>query len=250
MCGLSLASTSRKPLWGIAIFQIGIASAFMLLFRFPKWMMAAFAGMILAGTLVSSLLKPQMPSAPRGPQPVPIRPVLFRFVIVGIFICGVGCLCFGLFGFVAFMNSWNDWHRYQGQPYHVTTFQVTHVYFQKLMKGGRDFYASGTVDGQREWMSLEPYLRSRPRDLAEVEERVPVGTSIPIYLFPELKGRSRVRVYADTPPADAYHRAAMNAVNYGLTGLAICGALLFLLSRVRQMCFADAPMQFSRSAGR
>jgi hypothetical protein len=83
-------------------------------------------------------------------------------------------------------------------------------------------YASGMVDGQREWMGLYPYLHPRPRNEEELDERVPIGTSIPIYLFPELKGRSRVRVYADTPPAEAYHREAITAANYGLTGLAIC----------------------------
>jgi hypothetical protein len=245
MCGLSLAAASRKPLWIIAALQICVASAFMLLFHFPKWMIPAFAGMILVGTLTGSLLKPQNATAPRSPQPAPSRPLLFRVVGLGIAVSFLGCVCFGLFGFVIFMNSWNDWHRYEGQPYHVTTFRVTQVYYQKLLKGGRDFYASGTVDGEREWMSLEPYLHTRPRNLAEVEERVPVGTSIPIYLFPKLKGRSRLRVYEDTPPAEAYHRTAINAVNYGLMGFAISGALLFILNRARRLCFVgtDAAVQ-------
>jgi hypothetical protein len=208
-------------------------------------MIAAFAGMILVGTLTGSLLKPQNATTPRSPQPVPSRPILFRVVSLGIAVSFLGCVCFLLFGFVIFMNSWNDWHRYQGQPYHVTTFQVTCVYYQKQSKSV-DMYASGMVDGQREWMSLLPYLRIRPRNEAELDERIPAGTSIPIYLFPELKGRSRVRVYEDTPPADAYHRTAINAVNYGLMGLAISAAVLFILNRVRRLCFADAPVQFSR----
>jgi len=246
MCGADLAAARRKPLWIIAAFQICVASAFTLLFHFPKWMIPAFAGMILVGTLTGSLLKPRTATTPRSPQPSPSHPLLFRVASVGIGICAVACFLFALFGFVIFMNSWNDWHRYEGQPYHGTTFQVTRVYYQKLLKGGRDFYASGTVEGQREWMSLEPYLHTRPRDLAEVEARVPVGTSIPIYLFPELKGRSRVRVYEDTPPAEAYHRTAINAVNYGLIGIAISIGLIFILSRVRRLSFADAPVLFSR----
>jgi hypothetical protein len=249
ICGSSLALASKKPLWIIAIFQICAASAFMFLFRFPKWMIAAFGAMILIGTLSSSVLKPQAAITPRKPQPVPSRPVLFRFVALGMFICGIGCLCFGLFGFVIFMNSWNDWHRYEGQPYHVTTFQVTRVYYQKHSKS-IDMYASGMVDGQREWMGLYPYLNPRPRSEAELDARVPIGTSIPIYLFPELKGRSRVRVYADTPPAQAYHRDAIQAANYGLIGLAICAVLLFVLNRVRGMCFSEAPLEFSQAAGR
>ena len=249
MCGSSLALASRKPLLIIAIFQICVASAFMLLFRFPKWMIVAFAGMILVGTLTGSLMKGQTATTPRKPLPVPTRPILFRFVVLGIFICGIGCLCFGLFGFVIFMNSWNDWHRYEGQPYHVTTFQVTHVYYQKHSKS-TDMYASGMVEGQREWMGLSRYLHPRPRSEAELDERVPIGTSIPIYLFPELKGRSRVWLSADTPPAEAYHRDAINAAKYGPMGLAICGALLLILNRMRRMCFAETPMDFSPVAGR
>ena len=243
MCGSSLALPSKKPLLVIAVFQICVASAFMLLFHFPKWMIAAFAGMILVGTLTGSLVKGQTATTTWKPQPVPTRPILFRVVSIGMAIFFLGCLCFGLFGFVIFMNSWNDWHRYEGQPYHVTTFQVTHVYYQKHSKS-TDMYASGMVDGQREWMGLYPYLHPRPRNEAELDERVPIGTSIPIYLFPELKGRSRVRVYAGTPPAEAYHREAITAANYGLTGLAICGALLFILNRVRRLCFAQTDAAF------
>ena len=249
MCGSSLALAAKKPLLIIAVFQICVASAFMLLFRFPKWMIAAFAGMILVGTLTSSLVKSQTTTTARWPQPVPTRPLLFRAVSIGLALSFLGCVCFGLFGFVIFMNSWNDWHRYEGQPYHVTTFQVTRVYYQKHSKS-IDMYASGMVDGQREWMGLYPYLHPRPRTEAELDERVPIGTSIPIYLFPELKGRLRVRVYADTPPAEAYHRDAITAANYGLMGLAICGALLFVLNRARRLCFAEVAMEFSQAAGR
>jgi len=236
MCGTSLMLAQSKPIWIIALFQICAATTFMLLFHFPKWMIAGFAGMVVVATLSSLLVKPQGTAVRRIPQSSPTRPVLFRIVGLGIAISSISCVCFLLFGFVIFMNSWNDWHRYEGQPYHVTTFQVTRVYYQKQSKSV-DMYASGIVDGQREWMSLQPYLGTRPRNEAELDERVPAGTSIPIYLFPELKGRSRVRVYADTPPAEAYHRTAIKAANYGLTGLGICVALLFVLTRVRQLCF-------------
>jgi len=237
ICGTGLAPASRKPLWIIALFQISIATIFMLLFHFPKWMIPAFAGMILVGTLTGSLVKPQGATVTRVPQLVPSRPILFRIVSLGIAICAVGCFSCLLFGFVIFMNSWNDWHRYEGQPFHVTTFQVTRVYYQKQPKSV-DIYASGIVDDQREWMSLQPYLQTRPRNEAELDERVPAGTLIPIYLFPELKGRSRVRVYADTPPAEAYQQTAIKAANHGLIGLAACGALLFILTRMRQLCFS------------
>jgi hypothetical protein len=220
----------------------------MFLFRFPKWMIAAFAAMILVGTLSGSLLKPQTATSPRTPQPAPSRPILFRVVGIGIALSLLGCVCFLLFGFVIFMNSWNDWHRYEGQPYHVTTFQVTRAYYQKQSKSV-DIYASGKVDGQREWMSLQPYLHIRPRSQEELDERVPMGTSIPIYLFPDLKGRSRVRVYDDTPLAEAYHRTAIKAANYGLMGLAICAGILFILNRVRMLCFSNPEQPVSTASG-
>lgn len=239
MCGSALIAGPRKPILFIAAFQIIVSSGFMLLFHFPKWMIVAFAGMILVGTLIGSFVKPRSANAPRPSQPKPTRPILFRVVGLGIFICAFACLCFVLFGFVIFINSWNDWHRYEGQPYQVTTFQVAQVYYQRHSKS-TDLYARGMVDGQREWMSLQPYLHTRPRSQAELEDAVPAETSIPIYLFPEMKGRSRVRVYSDTPPAEAYHRTAIKTAEYAPIGLAICCALLFILTRVQHLCFSEA----------
>ncbi len=97
------------------------------------------------------------------------------------------------------MNSYSSWQRYEGQSYHRADFEVTRAYFQRGSKGGISVYASGTVDGQREWMDLESYVPTRPRSQSELDEQVPTGTSIPIYLFPDLKGRSRVRVFAAIP---------------------------------------------------
>ena len=57
-----------------------------------------------------------------------------------------------------------------------------------------------------------------------------------------------MRVYAETPPAEAYHRDAIKAANYGLMGLAICGALLFILNRVRRLCFAQTDAAFQTVA--
>ncbi len=183
-------------------------------------------------------MKPRSANAPRAPLPKPTRPILFRFVGLGMFLCVFACLCFLLLGFVMFINNWNDWHRYEGQPYHVTTFQVAQVYFQKHSKS-TDLYARGMVDGQREWMSLQPYLHTRPRSQAELEDAVPAGTSIPIYLFPEMKGRLRVRIYSDIPPAEAYHRTAIKTAKYAPMGLAISLGLLFILTRVQRFCFSQ-----------
>jgi hypothetical protein len=70
---------------------------------------------------------------------------------------------------------------------------VTRVYFQKGSKGGVDAYASGTVDGQHEWMSLIPCLDGEPHDEAELDERVPVRTSIPVYFSPTGRDVSECR---------------------------------------------------------
>jgi hypothetical protein len=111
------------------------------------------------------------------------------------------------------------------------------VYYQRQPKGGIDVYASGTVEGNREWMNLLPYLHSTPHDQEELESRVPAGTSIPVYLFPDLKGRTRVRVFEQTPPAEAYYNAAKTALNDALLGLALTGGIIFLLVRLRRACF-------------
>jgi hypothetical protein len=185
------------------------------------------------------------------PQKPITRPILFRFVGAGI-----ALFCFAGFGFlllgsVMFLDSWENWHRYEGQPYHTTSFEVTQVYYQRHSKS-TDIFASGIVEGDREWMSLQPYLQTRVHSLAELEERVPAGTNIPIYFFPDLKGRLRVRVYQDVPVADAYHQAALNAVKYGSTGLAICIAVIYLLLRLQKMCFAreENIQQFAASVGK
>jgi hypothetical protein len=96
-------------------------------------------------------------------------------------------------------------------------------------------------------MSLRPYLHGTPRDEAELEERVPIGTSIPIYLFPNMKGRLRVEVYTKVP-TEVYHRAAMTALNYGLGGLAVAGAILFVLLRLRAACFENKESAFAATA--
>src|SRR5579872_5927794 len=201
--GTKIASSSR--IWIGALVQFAFATTFMLVFKFSKFMIVFFGVMIVIGTAFSAWAK-QRTLAPRAPQRPLSHPTLFKFLSLGIAICSLALFSIVLFGFVIFINNWNDWHRYEGQPYHVSTFQVTRTYFQRVGKGGIDAYASGMVDGNKEWMGLRPYLPTVPRSQGELDERVPAGTSIPIYLFPQMKGRLRVRVYADTPPAEAYRR--------------------------------------------
>lgn len=239
MCGTQLLQTRSRGIWVLAILQFAVATIFMLIFRFPKMLIAVFGVMIMVGTILSSWMK-QRPVGIQRTRPRTItHPTMFRVLSIGIALCSIVAFSSVLFGFVIFLNNWNDWHRYEGQSYHATTFQVTHVYFRRIGKGGIDAYASGMVDGNREWMGLRPYLQTVPRSQEELDGLVPIGTEIPIYLFPEMKGRSRVRIYADTPPAEAYHRAAINAVNYGLASLAVCFVLLVFLIRARKLCFVD-----------
>lgn len=222
-------------------------AAFMLIFRFPKIQIAIFGVVITVGTLLSSWMKQRSVALPRTLSKNITHPAMFRVLSIGIALCSIVLFSTVLFGFVIFINNWNDWHRYEGQPYHATTFQVIRVYYQRHSKSV-DLYASGLVDGQREWMSLRPYLQTRPRNQSELEEAVPVGTIIPIYLFPELKGRLRVEIYSDLPPAEAFHRSAINAVNYGLTSLAACLVLLFILARLRRLCFSETTTAVTATA--
>jgi hypothetical protein len=238
MPGSKTAAGPGAKLWIGALFQFAMATIFMVIFRFPKFMIVIFGVVIAVGTALSAWAKQRPLANPRAPQQPVAHPTLLRVIGLGIALCSIAFLCFLLFGFVIFINNWNDWHRYQGQPYHVSTFQVTHTYFQRVGKGGIDAYASGMVDGNKEWMGLRPYLPTVPRSQGELDARVPAGTSIPIYLFPQMKGRMRVRMYDNTPTAEAYRRAAMNAVNYGLGGVALCATVIFLLTRLRGICFA------------
>jgi hypothetical protein len=245
-CGTSLPIRAGGRIWVGALVQFVFVMTFMLLFRFPKPMIALFGGIILIGAIISSFVKPSLTRNIQPQKPL-ARPVLFRFVGAGIALCSVAIFSVLLFGFVIFMNSWNRWHQYEGQPFHRSEFQVEQVYRQKSGKS-IDVYARGTVEGQREWMSLRPYVRAIPRSQAELEERVPVGVVIPIYFFPNLKGRARVELYQELPPAEASHREAITAVNDSLLGLAIAGALLFVLTRVRRVCYAERNASLQEAA--
>jgi hypothetical protein len=234
--------------WIVALVQIALSTTFMLIFHFPRFMIVIFAALILLATLLSERMKAKSVAASRTPPRPVAHPIPFRILSIGIAVFSLAFVVFLLFGFVIFMNSYSSWQRYEGQSYHRADFEVTRAYFQRGSKGGISVYASGTVDGQREWMDLESYLPSRPRSAAELDEQVPEGTSIPIFLFPNLKGRSRVRVFAAIPPADAYHRAAVEALEYGLGGVAISGLIVFVLLRLRALCFAEKEAAFAATA--
>jgi len=165
-----------------------------------------------------------------------------------IAILGLAFLVCLLFGFVSFINAHNAFKRVQGQPYHATTFQVTRPYYQKSAgMHGPDVavYASGMVEGKKEWMNLVPYLKPVPRgrfpqDQAELNDSVPPGTVIPVYLFPNLKGQSRIQVIDVLPPGEASRRTETWVLRRVPVTLAVLGALILLLVRIRRFCASPA----------
>jgi len=241
-CNAKMVPAPRLGPWIAALIQIAISTIFMWVFKFPKIMMLIFPALIVIATVMSVFLKTRPVSAQVVPQRSVSNPVLFKVLSFAIALCSLAVLCILLFGFVIFMDSWDRWHRYEGQPRHHTEFQVVRAYYQPHAKGGADIYASGMVDGQKEWMGLFPYLHSRPHDQTELDSRVPAGTTIPVYLFPGLKGRSRVQVYTAIPPDEASRRTAMNTLSYGMFGLAVTAGIIFVLSRLRRACFVEEPL--------
>jgi len=204
-------------------------------------MIVVFAVVILIGTALSARIKLK---AGAVRQPVPqrpiVHPVLFRIVSIALALCALAFVSSVLFGFVAFMNSWNRWHQYEGQSYHQSEFQITQVYFQRGRKGAVDAYASGTVEGQREWMNLIPYLHQTPRSEAQLDELVGPGITIPIFFFPKLKGRARVQFDDGIPPAEAARVDTIKALKYGLLCAVLSAGMLFLLSRLRGLCYDNS----------
>ncbi|MGA9305709.1 MAG: hypothetical protein WBW31_09950 [Candidatus Sulfotelmatobacter sp.] len=174
---------------------------------------------------------------------------------LAIAVLGFAFLCCLLFGSVAFLNAHNAVERVQGQPYRATTFQVTRPYYQRSAgMHGPDIaiYASGKVEGEKEWMNLVPYLRRDPRDRlpqnqAEVNDVVPPGTVIPVYLFPNLKGQSRIEVVDVLPPGEASRRTETWVLQRAPVALAVLGALIFLLVRIRRFCSSSAAPGLSGS---
>ena len=243
VCGASILALPRIGIWVGAAIQIAICTIFMLLFRFPKIMIVIFSGLILASSAFAAWVKPKLKAAKPVPQRPVSSPILLKVIGFFIALSSFVCLALVLFGFVIFMNAWTRWHQYEGQPYHRSEFQVKHVYYQKRAKGGADISASGMVEGHLESLSLLPYVHTMPRSEAELDSRVPVGTVITVYLFPNLKGQARVQVYDPVPPAEASHRMAVSTVKNTLLALALMAGVLFVLTRLRALCFADATFE-------
>lgn len=234
-CGKQSSARAAINPWVGALVQFALAAGFMLIFHFPRPFIFIFAAFIFLGTLLSVRLRSLQTVRPKLP-PAPQTPAA-QFLAVAIGICAFLFFSCLLFGFAMFMNSWSAWQRYQGQGYHATTFQVVRVYYQRS-RGTHGpsiyIYASGMVEGKKEWMGLSPYLTTKPHGQGELESMVPAGTIIPVYLFPDLKGEARVELIGPQPPAEANRKQAMLVLNRALTILAGLGLVIFVFLRIRR----------------
>jgi len=248
MCGTQLPVRGVGRIWIAAALQFSFMAIFLTVFHFPKFMFLFFGVFILLGAVMTSVMKP----ASRAGRPQPTKPLAhparFRIVSLGMAVCGFSIFATLLFGTVIFLNSWDRWHRYEGQPYHRSEFQVVEVYYQRHSKS-TDVYARGVVEGQREWMSLQPYLHMTPRSQQELETRVPSGVMIPIYYFPDMQGRWRVEFYTETPPAEASHRTAIAVIKNGLPALAIMAVIMLLLIWARRGCYVPEEQALLQPVG-
>lgn len=171
---------------------------------------------------------------PRALSSRPISATLLGLTIAILGLAFVTCL---LLGFVRFMNAYMAVKRVQRQPYHATTFHVIRPYYQKSAgMHGPDIavYASGMVEGQKEWMDLVPYLKRAPNDQTELNRWVPPGTVIPVYLFPGLQGQNRVEIIDVLPPGEASRRTEMRVLRHVPLALAALGVLIFVLVQIRR----------------
>lgn len=246
-CGIPTFVLSRKRKWIVAAIQIALSMTFMLVFGFPKFMIVVFVALIVVATAVSMFIKPRPVGALAPPQRPVSNPLVFKILSVAIVLASFAMGCILLFGSVMFLNSWQRWHQYEGHPYQRTDFVVTRAYFQKHNRGGPYLYASGMVEGNKEWMSLRPYVKFVPHSQEELDTQVGAGTVIPIYFFPDMKGHARVQVVSDLPPAEAGRRAAMGTLHSSLNGLAVTGVILFLLILLRRTCYIDREVSFQQA---
>jgi hypothetical protein len=206
--------------------------------------------MILVSGLAAFLmvgfgLSPRV-STPRRPvaRPGSSQPASVLFLNVLIAILGLVFVACVLLGFVTFVDAHMAFARVQGQPYHATTFQVIRPYYQKSagFHGPEvSVYASGMVEGEKEWMNLIPYLKRAPNGQGELNALVPTGTVIPVYLFPNLRGRSRIQIIDVLPPGEASRRTEESVLRRVPVALAVTGGLIFLLVRIRRS-FASRAM--------
>lgn len=180
----------------------------------------------------------------------PLHPILVEFIdlVIAFFAASFGMILF--FGSFFFLNSRSESQLYSGKSYRVTNFNVVRVYFQPGSAGGENgvpvgptYTASGIVEGKQEWMDLRLWLPSTPQspapqDLYELEQRVPAGTIIPAYFFPDLKGMRRLHPATTLPPAEQGDQNVRDTLHYGGLALAVCAAAVVVLIPLRRACVA------------
>ncbi len=250
-CGRKFLRSGSFLPWLAVLAQVAFVTGTMFAFHFPRPMILFFGSATFFIAVLSLRRRSTLPTS--KPLPLSSQPMSVILLDLAIAALGFAFLCCLLFGFVAFINADNAFKRVQGQPYHATTFEVTRPYYQRSAgMHGPDIaiYASGMVEGKKEWMSLVPYLRRDPRDRlpqnqAEVNDLVPPGTVIPVYLFPNLKGQSRIEVIDVLPPGEASRRTETWVLRRAPVALAVLGALIFLLVRIRRFRSSSAAQVLS-----
>lgn len=155
-----------------------------------------------------------------------LHPRLLQVANMAVLLSG-GLLLVSFIGsFVMFMNAREDAQQESVGTYRVSSFQVLQSYWQKgtphSVRSGAGVdsptraFARGLVEGHEEWMDLIPYLTFIPQDQATVTRAVPVGTVLPVYYNPQLRGEYRVRLLSSVLPAKANRRTAAIVLRYGI----------------------------------
>ena len=156
----------------------------------------------------------------------------------------MGCV----FGLPLYLNSSSSAELYAGQPYHATTFRVTSVQYGQTADPFQIWATgNGMVEGKREMMDLMPYLGTLPdynyklpTSQVELMTKVPEGTVIPVYAFPNLKGANRIQLIQARPTAENYSRLAAWTSNRAFPVVALLGTLTALLGLTRYVIWRFA----------
>jgi hypothetical protein len=189
--------------------------------------------------------------APKPPMTVGVWLLDLMIAISGtLFVMG------SVFGLPLYLNSSSSAELYAGQPYHATTFRVISVQYSQTSDPLQQYaYGLGMVEGKREMMDLIPYIgtlptfhNKNPTNQLELKEMVPEGTSIPVYLFPNLEGVNRVQLILSRPTAESYARLATWTTNHAFPVVALCGLIAALLGFARYAISRSARRRLAADA--
>jgi len=248
-CGKKVAPSVQVSPWLRALVPALLVTAITMTFHLPRGVVAILAlAAFLAGGFSGRSGRSFPLQGDSEPQIPSRRPLAAQLLSLAIALCCVAFALALMFTFLVFMGSWTDWEHTQGQSYHATSFRVIQVYFEQPTKGPPQVFASGTVEGKKEWMDLLPYLKRVPRNQGELQALVPAATVIPVYLFPGLKGGGRVRIIDSADPAAADHQRAVGAFLFGPVAMAALALLVSVLARIRRYCREPAPQAYAAGA--